>query len=309
MSADLVTIGLVCADVMVRPVNDLPPRGKLGLVPQLEMHVGGLAGVTAAVYARLGGSAAFIGRVGQDSFGDHLVNELAAAGVDTRGVKRDAERHTSATVVLISEDGERTFLHHIGTTAMLAEQDVDFGVIAGVKVLHWGGPGVTPGLSGEPIGRVFERARAMGVQTSMDTCYDGSGTWLPLIEAALPHLDIAMMSIEEARLYTSRNTPEEIAAFLRDAGVGTVVVKLGAEGIFATNGADTVRIPAHRVTVVDTTGAGDASCAGFLYGHIQGWSLERCARLANAVGALTVQAMGGAEGVTSAAQAIALMEV
>lgn len=308
MAVDLVTLGLVCADVMVRPVDVLPERGKLGLVPQLEMHVGGLAGVTAAVFARLGGRSAFIGRVGCDSFGDQLIGSLNAAGADTSGVKRDPERHSSATVVLISGDGERTFLHHIGATSTVSEVDVDFALVAGARVLHWGGPGVTPGLSGAPIGRIFEKTRGLGVKTSMDTCYDGSGTWLPLIEAALPHLDIALTSLEEARHYTGLPTPETIAAFFLERGAETVLVKLGADGVYARNQSEECRLPAHKVDVVDTTGAGDAACAGFLYGYIQGWELKRCAALANAVGALTVQAMGGASGVKSLEQAMTLME-
>ncbi|MBP8130963.1 MAG: sugar kinase [Candidatus Hydrogenedentes bacterium] len=308
MPVDLVTVGLVCADVMVRPVNEVPERGRLGLVPQLEMHVGGLAGVTAAVYCRLGGSAAFIGRVGQDSFGDHLVNSLAAFGVDTHGVRRDPERRSSATVVLISSDGERTFLHHTGATAALSEHDVDFGLVGHAKVLHWGGPGVTPGLSGAPIGRVFQKARDLGVKTSLDTCYDGSGAWLSLIEAALPHLDIALTSLEEARLYTGQTTPEAIAKFLHGYGVSTVLVKLGADGVYFADKRTSGTLPAHKVRVVDTTGAGDAACAGFLYGYIMGWDLPRCARMANAAGALTVQVMGGAEGVHSFDDALRLVE-
>ncbi len=308
MAADLVTLGLVCADVMVRPVNAIPERGKLSLVPELAMHLGGLAGVTAAVYCRLGGRAAFIGSVGMDSFGDHLLSSLASAGVDTRGVRRDPSARSSATVVLISDDGERTFLHHIGATAALSEDDVDYDVIGGAKVLHWGGPGVTPGLSGGPMGRIFERARALGVKTSVDTCYDGGATWLPLIEPALPHLDIFMTSLEEARHYTGQETPEAIAVFLRGYGVEQVLVKLGAEGVYYASEAASGLVPAHKVRVVDTTGAGDAACAGFLYGYNQGWDIERCARLANAVGALTVQAMGGAGGVRSLEQALELME-
>jgi len=62
------------------------------------------------------------------------------------------------------------------------------------------------------------------------------------------------------------------------------------------------------VDVIDTTGAGDAACGGFLYGFLQGWGLQQCARLANAVGGLTVQAMGGAEGVQSLEETLAFME-
>ncbi len=308
MSVDVVTVGLACADVMARPVEALPRRGSLALVPKLEIHLGGLAGVTAAVLCRLGAKAAFMGRLGQDGFGDYIISALKSHGVDVSGVRRTTECGTSATVVLISEDGERTFLHHQGANVLTSESDVDFDLVQKSKVLHWGGASITPGLDGEPIGLVFKKARAMGVKTSMDTCFDGKGVWFPHIEHALPHLDIAMSSIEEARCYTGKQTPEEIADFYRSFGVESVMVKMGAEGLYVRNGREAHRVPAHKVSVVDTTGTGDAACGGFLYGIIHGWDLLKCGRLANAVGALTVQVMGGSEGVRSLDDTLAFME-
>ena len=308
MSFDVVTVGVICADVMAKPVDGLPPRGTLGLVPQLEMHLGGLAGVTAAVVCQLGGSAAFVGSLGQDGFGDYLLATLAKSGVDTRYVRRSGDANSSATVVLIAGDGERTFLHHMGTNATVTEADLDYEAIRQAKVFHWGGPGITPKLEGEAMGEIMKKVRAMGVQTSMDTCYDGTGRWYPLIAAALPHLDIVFSSLEEARGYTGKQTPEEIAAFYASHGVGTVVIKLGQGGLYLLRGDESFYLAAHEVKVVDTTGAGDASCGGFLYGHTRGWDLRRCGRLANAVGGLTVQRMGGAEAVVSLEETLKFMD-
>jgi len=308
MPADIVTLGVACADVMVRPVDTYPERGKLTLVPSLEIHLGGLAAVTAVVASRLGHATAFVGVLGNDGFGDFIAETLERAGVDTAHIRRAPDCHTSATAVLIDSAGERTFLHHVGSNAALDESVVDFSVVKEARVLHWGGPAVTPGLDGAPMGRVFERARALGVTTSMDTCFDGNGTWLPRIEPALPHLDIVMSSFEEACHYTGCKTPEDIAAFYRSYGPSTVMVKLGDQGVYVQNANEEHRVPAHRVHVVDTTGAGDAACAGFLSGLLRGWDLLACARLANAVGASTVQVMGGSEGVESFEQVYALME-
>lgn len=308
MSVELVTVGVVCADVMARPVEALPPRGQLALVDQLGMHLGGLAGVTAAVYARLGGQSAFVGRVGRDSFGDFLVAALNDAGVDTSGVLRDDAAHTSATVVVVSADGERTFLHHIGANAVVKPADIDLSRHPGAKCLHWGGPGITPELEGQPMAGVYAQARAAGLLTSMDTCHDGKGVWLPLIAPSLPHLDVVFTSLEEARQYTGQDAVEDIGRFLLDHGVGTVVVKLGEAGLHLATADESMRLPAHRVAVVDTTGAGDAACAGFLYGRLRDWSLRDCGRLANAVGGLTVQAMGGSQGVVSLAAVQDFME-
>lgn len=308
MAFDLVTVGVVCADVMVRPVDSFPNRGTLFLVPQLEMHLGGLAGVTAAVFSQLGGRSAFVGSLGEDSFGDYILSTLKHAGVNTDSVRRSSECHSSATVVLISEDGERSFLHHLGTNAVVSESDLDFDVIAQSKILHWGGCSVTPQLDGAPMGRIFEKARKMGVKTSIDTCFDGKGIWLPHIEPALHHTDIIFSSLEEARNYSGQREPEAIADFYRSYGVEIAVIKLGGDGMFVKNNADQYFLPAHQVPVIDTTGAGDASCGGFLYGFLQGWDLKKCARLANAVGGLTVQCMGGAEAIVSLSETLKFME-
>jgi sugar/nucleoside kinase (ribokinase family) len=83
---------------------------------------------------------------------------------------------------------------------------------------------------------------------------------------------------------------------------------MGGDGLYVQNDAEAHYVAAHKVPVVDTTGAGDAACGGFLYGILEGWDLLRCGRLANAVGALTVQVMGGAEGVRSLEETLAFME-
>lgn len=308
MAVEVICLGLACADVMVCPVEAFPERGKLTLVPKLEIHLGGLAGVSAAVIAKLGGSAAYIGKLGEDGFGDYVAGALSGCGVNLEGVVRTREESTPATIVLVSKDGERTFLHHPGCSRVLRDSDVDLEPFRGAKHLHWGGPAVTPGLDGPPIARILERAKELGMTTSVDTCYDGLGVWLPRIEMALPYLDIVMSSIEEAREYTGMKEPEEIADFFRSYAVETAVIKLGEGGIFVKNSRNRYRLPAHRVNVVDTTGAGDAACGAYVFGFVRGWSTEGCAQLANAVGALTVQVMGGAEGVVSLEETKRFME-
>ncbi|HOK08955.1 MAG TPA: carbohydrate kinase family protein [Candidatus Hydrogenedens sp.] len=299
MKFDLVTVGVVCADVMVKPVDTFPNKGTLSLVPQLEIYLGGLAGVTAVVFSKLGGKSAFIGQLGEDRFGDFILQALTSSGVNVDGVKRTREHSSSATVVLINSQGERTFLHHVGTNASVSDEDLDFNVITSSRMLHWGGSSITPKLDGEPIGRIFEKARSLGVKTSIDTCYDGKGIWLPHIEPALRHTNIIFSSLEEARHYTGRQEPEDIADFYMSYGVEIAVIKMGEYGVLVKSKDERIQLPAYPVPVVDTTGAGDASCGGFLFAYLSGYPLLECAKIANAVGALTVQVMGGANGVQS----------
>lgn len=304
---NIITLGIVCADVIAHPVRSAPAKGELSFVDRVEVHLGGLAGATAIASSKLGASTGIIACVGQDSFGDFLVSTMADAGVDVSQVQRMADSTTSSTIVLVDGEGERSFLHSVGANACLREDCVDFDYVSQAKVLHWGGPALCPGLDGEPISRVMKRAQELGVCTSMDTVFDGSGRWYPLIEGVLPHLDIVMSSLEEARQYTGQDTPENMADFFLSKGPETVVIKLGPEGILLATPDTKLRISAHDVQVVDSTGAGDSACGGFLYGYVCGWDAERCARLANAVGALTVQSVGGAEADLSLERSLELM--
>lgn len=306
MSLDVVTIGIVCADVIAGPMSNLPAKGQLGVADHLDLRLGGLAGVTASVLAKLGATAAYHGKVGRDPFGDFVVNEMAGHGVDVSGVIRTDETTTSATVVLLDTDGERTFMCFRGASAAMSEEDIDSGFVERGKVLHWGGPSLTPLLDGAPIARVFARAQEKGMITSIDTVFDGGGVWFPHIEEALAHTNIMMSNREEGSHYTGRTAPDEMADWFLERGPETVLIKLGEDGLLAKNREGSCRLRAHEVPVVDTTGAGDAACGGFLYGHLQNWELRASAELANAVGALTVQSMGGATAEITLERALAL---
>jgi sugar/nucleoside kinase (ribokinase family) len=280
MAFDLVTIGCVCADVKAQPVDQVPTRGTLGLVPSLEMTMGGLAGVTAAVFSRLGGKAAFTGCLGNDPFGTFIIESFQEIGVNTQGIRRVSDHRTAATVVLIDSKGERTFLHHVGTVGTLSEDDIDFELAKRTKVFHWGGPGLTTRLHGKPIARVFKRIQSLGVKTSIDTCFDGSGTWLPLMEEALAHTSILCTSMSEAPHYAGKSDPRAILDFFSSYGIEHILLKMGEEGMMVRDKKETIAFRAHKVPVVDGTGAGDAACAGFIYGLIQKWPLARCGALA-----------------------------
>src|SRR5690606_8188657 len=142
-------------------------------------------------------------------------------------VVRSRTMHTSATVVIIDGAGERTFLHTIGANAELCEDDLPWDALKDVKVLHWAGPSLTPKLDREPIARVLARAREAGVATSVDTVFDGSGTWGPLLEPALEHLDLVFSNKVEAGHYTSRREPEAMAEYFLEHGAQIAVIKMG----------------------------------------------------------------------------------
>jgi sugar/nucleoside kinase (ribokinase family) len=299
MMPEVVCVGILVADIVGQPIDVYPERGKLALVPRMELHSGGCAANTGISLGKLGISTRIVGRVGQDGFGDFLIRELERHGLDTRGVARDAAVNTSATMVMVHSDAERSFLHYRGANAALTDADVPPELLEGARLLHVAGSFLMPKFDGEPTARVLALARRRGLLTCLDTAWDAQGRWLSLLAPCLPHLDHFVPSIEEARQITRRQAPEDVAAALRDAGVGTVVLKMGEEGCYAHGPDGRFSLPALRVPAVDALGAGDAFAAGFIAGLVHGWDLERAARFATAVGATCVTALGATTGVRS----------
>lgn len=294
---EVTCLGILVADVVGKPVDVLPDRGKLMLVDRMELHGGGCANSTGIGLSRLGIKTAVIGKVGRDGFGDFMVDNLTRNGVDCAGVVRDDSAATSATMVLVHGDGERSFIHYIGANGTLTEQDVNFDVVKSSKALHIAGSFLLPGFDGEPTARVLKKAKEMGVITSLDTAWDSRGNWMKLLEPCLQYLDYAVPSIEEARMVTGKHEPADVAAVLMDKGVGTVALKMGDQGCYIRSKDLELSIPIYKVDVVDALGAGDAFAAGFLTGIVNGWDLERTGKFANATGAFCVTALGATTGI------------
>jgi sugar/nucleoside kinase (ribokinase family) len=296
---DVVCLGILVADVVGKPVDVWPGRGKLELVDRMELHSGGCASSTAIGLAKIGIRTGVIGKVGVDGFGDFMVNALERNGVDSTGVVRDDTTATSATMVMVHSDGERSFVHYLGANAALTELDVDFDFVKQSKVLHVAGSFLMPGIDGEPTARVLSRARELGVTTTLDTAWDSKGRWMSLLRPCLAHVDYFLPSIEEAKMVTGRTQPEDIAKSLLDEGVGVVGLKMGELGCYIRSADAEITIPPFKVEAVDALGAGDSFVAGFLTGVVQGWDLEKTGRFANAVGALCVTALGATTGIRS----------
>ena len=295
---DVLSLGIYVVDVLGRPIDQFPERGKLALFDELEIHTGGCANNTALVLSRLGISAGAIGKIGTDTFGDLILQTLSDNGVDVAGMRRDADVSTSFTFVAIASDGERTFYHYIGANGVLCEADLDWELIKTTKILHVAGALVMPSFDGAPMANVLREAKSHGITTSLDTAYDATGKWMDTLEPCLKYVDIFMPSIVEAQHLTGLSECREIAQFLRrNYNIETIAIKMGENGSHVSTSETELFVPAYPVNVVDGTGAGDAYVAGFLAGTIMGWDLKATAELASATGAACVTAIGTTAGI------------
>jgi len=297
--ARVLCVGILVADLIGRPIENFPEKGKLLLVDEMSLHVGGCAHNTGVDLHKLGEEVQIIGKVGRDGLGEFIINSLRRRGMDTSGILFTDQANTSATMVLLDSSGERTFLHYPGANRTLRSQDISDEMLAASQLVHVAGSFLMPGFDGEETALLLKRAKALGRTTSLDTAWDDTGSWFSLLEPVVPHLDILISNYDEASRISGKEELPDIGAFFLKFGIQVVAIKMGPQGSFIMTSQDKVLVPPFTVEAVDGTGAGDAFAAGFIFGYLRGWDWYQVGRFANACGAMCVQKMGATEGVGS----------
>ena len=308
--ADVACLGIMVADIMVKPVDSMPARGLLEQVDQIELHTGGNA-MTAAINLRtLGVSSAVIGRVGCDPLGDFLISELVKKGIDVKNVSRDKNAQTSSSAVMISSDGERSFMHCVGANGKFRMSDVDRDEIDKARIIFVTGIFLLDEFDRYDLTEFLKECKKRGKITAADVCWDSAGRWQSIIDPALPYIDYFLPSIDEAREIAKENSPEACADKFFEKGVKYAVIKMGKDGCYAAqSGGEAFYLPACRgVKAVDTTGAGDSFCSGFLAALSKNKDFKECVRFANAAGGISVMSTGATTGMKSYDEVLEFMK-
>jgi sugar/nucleoside kinase (ribokinase family) len=292
---DVVMAGVALVDVIGKPVDlRRPPRaGGLQLIDSITLTTGGNVSNCGIDLSRLGFRVGAITRVGNDTLGEFVRRQYVRYGIDTTGVIVDRVRQTSATFVAVDPRGERTFMHTRGCLTRFRARDVlgHFELIKRARFFVFGYLGLLPECEPD-LPRLFATIKRLtGVKILLDT--GGNPKRDPrLLKRLLPFVDIFLPSLDEARILTGENTPGRIVRKLRGWGA-SVGVKLGSQGCYIDHEGETQLLPAKRVRrVVDATGAGDAFVAGFLAATLRGYEPFSSARIANAIAADCVSAVG-----------------
>ncbi len=293
-------LGNVLVDVLVKPVDKLPPSGGLLAVNHVEMALGGCASNTAVALSRLGVPTSLWGKLGKDHFGAFALEQLKEAGVEVSGMKADPSVSTSATVVLVDSKARRSFLHSVAANDHIYRRDLELSKLHAFQHLHIGGYFLFPKLDGEPMAAILREAQRKGLTTSLDTAWDMKNRWMKALKPCLPYLDYFMPSDREVKMLLGYTDHVRAAKAFLALGAKCVVVKMGEKGSFLMNRkGERHNAPAFRPKVVDTTGAGDCFCAGFIKGLALKWDLKRCLQLGNAAGACAIGALGATVGLKS----------
>lgn len=251
---DITAIGEVLIDLTQTGVNEYK-------VPTFAANPGGAPANVAVSAARLGASAAFLGKVGDDGFGAYLTGVLRENGVDVSGL-RTGQAATTMAIVSVDAAGERDFRFVRGADCELREDEVDLEMIRKSRILHFGSVSLTAGPARQTTLYAARQAREMGVLVSYDPNYR-QALWGSEAEAVewmrkpLPLVDILKISEEELPLITDTSDLVEGTAKLCAQGITLVLVTLGGDGAFYRLGEHTGQVPGVKTEIADTNGAGD----------------------------------------------------
>jgi sugar/nucleoside kinase (ribokinase family) len=258
---------------------------------------GGGSGANAAAWlAASGVETHFVGRVGGDVFGDFLEEDLREAGVRTH-LARDPSLATGKVFVLVDGAGERTMITDRGAVENLGRRDIPTSLFDGGH-LHLVGYTFSGGSRRETAFEALRLAREAGMTVSVDP------SAVPMLDDVGPErflawargADLCFPNLEEGALLAGTGDTDQIAESLLDF-FPAVVLKLGAEGAcYADADGRRSRVPAAKARVTDTTGAGDALCAGFLSAWLAGAAPEEALRRGVGLAARAVQIVGGRPG-------------
>ena len=258
---------------------------------KVDLKTGGSAANTIATLGYLGASASYCGQVGDDEFGQSYAKQLQAA-CGQHGLHTVDGTPTGKCLALISPDGERTMLTDLGTAVNLETVQHVVGDIQSSKVLHLTGYLLLGPVTKARMQEAIAVANAAGVKVSLDVA-DPFVVALKrdeMLELIEQDVDIVFLNEEEAKsLFES--TPHAAFNTLQSL-VETVVVKLGKKGSMAARNGETACAGIYPANLIDTTGAGDSYAAGFLYGYVNGFSLEQSAQLAARVASACVSQLG-----------------
>jgi ribokinase len=239
--------------------------------------------------ARLGCKVGFVGKVGADREGDMQLSEFKDEGVDTNGVIRAQKGKSGSVMGFVDRKGARALYINSGVNDTITPNEVNRDYVLQARFLH------LTSFVGEKSFQTQKKlleTLATNVKISFDPGALYAKKGLAQLEPIVKKAYVVMPNRGELEHITGYAEYVKGADGLIAEGVKIVAVKLGSEGSYVTNGRERYHIEAFKVKTVDTTGAGDAFCAGFLYGLLNNRGLRECGRIGNFVASRKVMKLG-----------------
>lgn len=287
---DISGIGALNVDKIYR----VPRIGKEGEeIPVLDVYEapGGSAANTVVALARLGLETGFIGVVGKDREGRLILEEMERSGVSTECIE-EVEEPTGTVIALVDREGERTMYAYPGANNMLEINESNLECVRKSAYLHLSSFVMDESFLAQS--KILQSTEAQRISFSPGMLYARHRCLLELKEL-IARSDVIFLNREEA-FHLTGNRYKRGAEELVRLGAGMVAVTLGEEGCYIKTAGEVLRVEGEKAEPVDTTGAGDAFAAGFLYGLIKGYEYKVCGRIGNFMAARCIERLGARAG-------------
>jgi len=289
---DVVGFGALNVDKLFK-VNGIAAAEEEGFIESHEEQCGGSAANASVGLARLGCKVGFVGKVGGDKEGHLLLEDFRKEGVDTGGVVCAKYGESGIVMGFVDREGQRALYIHSGVNDSIALEEVNLEYVAQAKFLH------LSSFVGEKS-FLTQKQLLNTLPTNVKISFDPGALYAQKgyreLASIIEKSYVMMPNAKELEQITGEADPQKGAAFLLAKGVKVVAVKLGERGCFVTDGEEQHAIEAFKTSTIDTTGAGDAFCAGFLHGLLNSKSLLECGRIGNFVASRKVAKIGARAG-------------
>ena len=294
---DVIVIGELNVDLILNQIDSLPEIGKEILASKMDLVLGSSSAICASNLSSLGAKVSFLGKIGNDSFGDLVINSLKTKGVNTDLVIREDKLKTGATVVL-NYGEDRANVTHPGAMEHLSIDDITVEKLQRGKHVHISSVFLQPNLQKDIYG-IFVLAKDEGLTTSLDVQWDPAEKWDLDLQKLLPLVDVFLPNEQE--LLNLAKEDELQNAINKISGFGnTIVIKRGSKGSICWNKGDQNEVTAYlNENVVDAIGAGYSFNAGFIFKYISGANLGECQKFGNLTGAINTTKAGGTAAFTN----------
>jgi sugar/nucleoside kinase (ribokinase family) len=297
---DILIAGELNVDIIVTG-DTVPEFGQVEkLVDDISVCAGSSSAIFAAAATRMGMRVLFASRVGDDLFGQFMIDALHQVGIDTSFIVRDPTIKTGVGIQLLRGQ-DRAMLTFLGSIGAVTTADVRPEFYHMARHLHVASPFLLTGLR-PSMAQMMREAKKAGMTVSLDTNWDPENRWQ--LAGFFDCLDVFLPNENELRAISGKNTIEDGIREMEQR-VPVLVVKQGRHGATGVCRGERLALDAFPVTVADTTGAGDSFDGGFLAGWLRGLSLRECLLLGLACGSLSTTQIGGFSGQPTWDQAVA----
>jgi len=292
MKLDIIGFGALNFDKLYK-VKKIANEGEHAPIESVFESPGGSAANTIIALGKLNLKTGFIGAVGEDTEGKKILENFRKFNVDTNGIISLREKKTGIVIGFVDKKGERTLYPYPGANNFLSRKNISFVYIKKSNFLHLSSfvDKKQFNLQKFVVKKVYPKVR---ISFSPGDLYSKKGLeeLLPIIRRS----EILFLNSSETKILTGKNYIQG-AKILNEKGAKIVVITLGKNGCYIRTEDFSVSLPAFKTKVVDTTGAGDAFAAGFLYGFLREQTLEKCGKIGNFLASKCIEKFGAIEGV------------